>query len=74
MTTQKLTIPATIKCPSCGIESDTIKLKQQGRLHYFNGKWLWDDPADERIAYICDECGEELPDSDELELIVESAI
>ena len=73
MTTQKVKIPETIKCPSCGIESDTIKVREQSLLYWNGGNWEWSDAENAYISYHCDECGEELPDTDELELIVESA-
>jgi len=70
------TIPETMKCPSCGQESDTIKVEEQSvsYLYYSGGVWRWETPdANCSLVYHCVECGKELPMNDELKTIVESA-
>jgi len=66
-------IPQKIKCPSCGIESDTISVKEESLLYWNGSNWEWSERDNAIVVYYCDECGEELPDTDELEVIVESA-
>jgi len=67
-------IPSAIKCPSCGETITDIDVKAEGDGLYFNGcEWVWKDPQNITLSYFCSECGEELPISDELELIVQSA-
>lgn len=68
-------IPNKIKCPHCGKESESIYVDEKTALRWdeARGIWVWNKPENVTSTYLCSECGEELPTSEELEIIVESA-
>ena len=65
-------IPDKITCPNCGQEITEIVVKEAYGL-FWNGGWHYSDPDQIRPTYYCSECDEELPDSEGLGIILESA-
>ena len=69
-------IPDKIECPHCGKEITIIEVREDYPLYFNNQKWVWGSgvsPESVTLTYYCSECGEELPMTDELQAIIESA-
>lgn len=65
-------IPDKITCPNCGQEITEIVVKEEYGL-FWSGGWHYSDPDQIKPTYHCSECDAKLPDSEELEIILESA-
>ncbi|MEM2352152.1 MAG: hypothetical protein QXT26_07070 [Thermoproteota archaeon] len=64
------------RCPHCGKQIDIINVREEYQLYFDDGNqtWHWSPPEGHAVSFYCPECGRELPDSDELEFIVISAV